>query len=221
MFNDRIDAGRRLGVALERFRGDDPVVVGLPRGGVSVAAEVADALGAPLDVLLVRKLGVPQQPELAMGAIGEGGVVVVHHETVELAGVSPGELAAVERSERVELERRAAAYRPDRPLALDGRTVIVVDDGFATGATARAACAVARRRGAARVVLAVPVAPEGWTERAGDDAHELVALETPSRFVAVGRFYDDFTATTDQEVVDALRRRPGPSTGCTRTQRTV
>src|ERR1019366_2009760 len=159
-FADRVDAGRRLAAKLGPLQGEDLVVVGLPRGGVPVALEVARALDAPLDVIVVRKLGGPVQPELGMGAIGEGGVRVLNAGVVRLARVSSDELATVERRERVELERRARRFRGDRPpVRLDGKTVVVVDDGIATGSTARAACQVARAQGASRIVLAVPVAP--------------------------------------------------------------
>ena len=209
MFIDRIDAGRRLGARLRDLRGEDVVVVGLPRGGVPVAFEVAQALQAPLDVIVVRKLGVPFQPELAMGAIGEDGVRIIDEEIVRLAHVSADELAAVERRERAELERRAERFRVDRDrVPLGGRTVIVVDDGIATGSTARAACQVARAQGAARVVLAVPVAPPDWTARLEHDADELVCLRTPTRFFAIGQWYSDFSQTSDEEVVACLRRTP-------------
>ena len=167
--------------------------------------EVAKALGVPLDVIVVRKLGVPVQPELAMGAIGEDGARFINDEVVRLAHVSPAELADVEARERIELDRRAARFRRARPRRpLDGRTAIVVDDGIATGSTAQAACQVARAHGAARIVLAVPVAPPDWTDRFRDDADELICIETPALFHAVGEFYADFSATTDQEVVDCL-----------------
>lgn len=214
-FVDRNDAGRRLGAALAHLRQESPVVVGLPRGGVPVADQVARALDAPLDVLLVRKLGLPHHPELAMGAIGEGGVEVLDESTVRLAHVSARQLEEVERRERAELQRRAELYRPDGRTPLDGRTVIVVDDGFATGSTALAACAVARAQGARRVVLAVPVAPSDWAERVGDAADELVALDTPARFGAVGQFYVDFSPTSDDEVVERLRRARRDHLGAT------
>ncbi|HEY2723140.1 MAG TPA: phosphoribosyltransferase [Pseudonocardiaceae bacterium] len=206
MFIDRIDAGRRLGERLHHLRGEDVVVAGLPRGGVPVGAQVALALEAPLDVIMVRKLGVPRQPELAMGAIGEGGVRVLSPQAIRRAEVSPAALAAVEERERVELTRRADRFRGDRPrVALVGRTVVVVDDGIATGATARAACQVVRQLGAARVVLAVPVAPEGWARAFEDVADDVVALETPRQFTAIGRCYSDFSQTTDQEVIECLQ----------------
>lgn len=207
MFVDRVDAGRLLGARLGYLRGEDTVVLGLPRGGVPVAFEVARTLGAPLDVIVVRKLGVPFQPELGMGAIGEDDVRVIDEEIVRMAHVSADELAAVEARERAELQRRAERFRGGRVrIPLRGRTVVVVDDGIATGSTARAACQVARAHGAARVVLAVPVAPPDWTERLGRDPDELVCLETPTPFVAIGQWYADFSQTSDQEVVDCLRQ---------------
>lgn len=205
IFSDRIDAGRRLAARLEHLRGDVGVVLGLPRGGVPVAAEVARALGAPLDVIIVRKLGVPFQPELGMGAIGEDGAHVINDEVVRMAGVSAAEIATVETRERAELERRAGRFRRGRPPAiLEGRTVLIIDDGIATGSTATAACQVARSRGAARVILAVPVAPLGWDLDMAGAADELIALETPEPFGAIGRFYQDFSQTTDEEVIACL-----------------
>ncbi|HVM14480.1 MAG TPA: phosphoribosyltransferase family protein [Egibacteraceae bacterium] len=188
-FANRAEAGRRLVERLGHLRGEDVVVLGLPRGGVPVAFEVAQALEAPLDVIVVRKLGVPFQPELAMGAIGEGGVRVLNEEVVGLAGVSAAEVARVEERERAELERRARRLRAGRPrIPLAGRTALIVDDGLATGSTARAACRVARAQGAGRVVLAVPVAPPGWTARLRGDADEFVAVATPGLFFAIGQF---------------------------------
>lgn len=207
MFRDRIDAGVQLAAELGRFGGPDTVVVGLPRGGVPVAAEVARALEAPLDVILVRKLGVPFQPELGMGAIGEGGVRVVNLDIVRMAGVGGSELAAVEASERDELRRRGDLYRQGRArVPLAGRTVVIVDDGVATGSTARAACEVARAEGAGRVVLAVPVAPRDWTHRLAGVADEFVAVTAPHDFSGVGQFYGDFSQTPDSEVIACLRR---------------
>lgn len=206
-FTDRIDAGRRLAAlpALRRYT-RDVVVLGLPRGGVPVAAEVATALGAPLDVLLVRKLGVPVQPELAFGAIGEHGVRVINESVTRYTGLSADDIEAVEARERRELQRRLSRYRAARPaVPLAGRTAIIVDDGVATGSTARAACLIARAQKAARVVLAVPVAPQGWTHLLGDVADDLVCVDTPERFAAIGQFYEDFSATTDEEVRDCLR----------------
>ena len=201
VFRNRRDAGRRLATRLAPWRDDEPIVVGLPRGGVPVAAEVAEALSAPLDVVVVRKLGVPFQPELGMGAIGEDGVRVLNDEVVRAAGVDAAELAEVEALERRELERRARRFRGDRPaLSLAGRTVIVVDDGLATGGTARAAVEVVRAHGARRVVLAVPVAPADTLAALGVVADEVVCLEVPEGFSAVGQWYADFTQTSDAEV---------------------
>jgi predicted phosphoribosyltransferase/dienelactone hydrolase len=208
VFTDRTEAGRRLADRLSDLRAHpDVVVVGLPRGGVPVAAEVAESLGAPLDVIVVRKLGVPFQPELALGAIGEDDVRVVNDDLVRMAGVTEDEIAEVEARERIELDRRAEQFRRGRTrIRLTGRVVVVVDDGVATGSTARAACQVARAEGAARVVLAVPVAPTDWTDRLGDVADELIAVETPTFFMAVGQHYRDFDQTTDDEVIRCLDR---------------
>ncbi|MDF6062549.1 phosphoribosyltransferase family protein [Streptomyces sp. NPDC053741] len=206
-FTDRTDAGRRLSVALRHLGRRDPVVLGLPRGGVPVAYEVAQALGAPLDVIVVRKLGVPYHPELGFGAIGEGGVRVISEEIVRRTGVGEKDLVAVERAEAAELVRRAHAYREGRPrLPLEGRAVVVVDDGVATGATARAACQVVRAQGAAYVVLAVPVAPPDAAARLREDADEVVCLSAPVLFSAVGEWYRDFSQTSDEEVVALLAR---------------
>jgi putative phosphoribosyl transferase len=205
-FLDRIDAGRRLAAGLLRLRGQDVVVLGLPRGGVPVAAEVARGLHAPLDVVVVRKLGVPVQPELGMGAIGEDGVRVINPDVVRMAQVTADELAEVEQRERRELSRRAQRFRGDRPpLPVAGRTVIIVDDGIATGSTARAACQVTRARGAARVVLATPVAPPSAAPALAADADEVICLETPEYFSAIGEWYEDFSQTSDEEVVRLLR----------------
>ncbi|GLX53538.1 putative phosphoribosyl transferase [Streptomyces hygroscopicus subsp. hygroscopicus] len=206
-FADRVEAGERLGARLGFLRGEDVVVLGLPRGGVPVAARVAEALDAPLDVCLVRKLGVPYQPELAMGAIGEDGVRVLNEDVLRATGVRDDELARVEERERRVLAERAERYRGERPsVPLAGRTAVVVDDGVATGSTARVACRVARARGAARIVLAVPVAPRDFARRLGGDADDLVCLDTPWDFAAVGQFYDDFAQTEDAEVTACLRR---------------
>lgn len=207
IFADRVEAGVRLARALDRFRGPDVVVLGLPRGGVPVARQVADALGAPLDVVVVRKLGAPSHPELAMGAIGEGGVRVVSHDIVRSVGATDDDIADVEAVERAELERRSLRFRGDRArVDLTGKTAIVVDDGIATGASARAACQVVRALGAARIVLATPVAPPGLELRFADVADEFVCLDQPRRFSAVGQFYREFDQTTDTEVLAALTR---------------
>jgi putative phosphoribosyl transferase len=212
-FRDRHDAGRRLAAILQPLRDDDVVVVGLPRGGVPVAHEVARSLDAPLDVIVVRKLGVPFQPELAMGAIGEGDVRVLDHDLVARARVSDAALRAVEQRERDVLRSRVEALRRGRSrVDLHGRVAVVVDDGIATGSTARAACEVAHRLGATRVVLAAPVAPAGTTaQQLGAD--QLVCCEMPSSFGAVGSFYRDFTPVTDDEVSTLLRAAPAPGGG--------
>lgn len=204
-FINRVDAGRQLAELLAPWRHESPIVVGLPRGGVPVAAEVAHALRAPLDVIMVRKLGLPHHPELAMGAIGEDGARVLNDDVVRLAGVTEQQISAVESQERIELERRARRYRGERsPEPMSGRIVIIVDDGIATGSTARAACQVARANGAARVVLATPVAPAGWIDRIGDAADDYVAVSTPDPFFAVGQFYVDFSPTSDAQVSSCL-----------------
>ncbi len=193
-------------------------MLGLPRGGVPVAEQVALALRAPLDVILVRKLGVPFQHELAMGAIGEDGIRVLNDEVVRLTGVSAEGVAAVEARERAELHRRALIYRRGGPrISLQDRIAVIVDDGIATGSTARAACQVARAAGARSVVVAVPVAPDDWTSHLRGEADELVCLHATRDFFAVGQFYADFDQISDTEVVACLRRRtagpPPPPAG--------
>jgi putative phosphoribosyl transferase len=211
-FTDRRDAGHQLAQRLEHLRGHDVVVAALPRGGVPVGAEVADHLGAPLDVIIVRKVGVPFQPELAMGAIGEGGVRIMNEAVIRSTRVTAEEWSAVERQEWAELERRAREFRKHRKrVPLTGRTVVIVDDGIATGSTARAACRVARAEGASRVVLAVPVAPEHWERSFRDEADELVSVATPEPFQAVGRWYRDFAQVSDAEVEALLDKRHSES----------
>ncbi|ARQ68560.1 phosphoribosyltransferase family protein [Streptomyces marincola] len=208
IYADRADAGRRLAHELRDLRDQDVVVLGLPRGGVPVAAEVASALHAPLDIEVVRKLGAPAQPEVALGAIAEdSGARVLNERLLRATGTGEEELASVEAAERTELARRARAYRGGRPpLSVAGRTVVIVDDGIATGATARAACRSARQRHAERIVLAVPVAPGGDDGGVRADADAFVCPERPADFMAVGQFYRDFRPTTDDEVVACLRR---------------
>ena len=206
-FNDRRDAGRQLAEAFDGRRLDRPVVLGLPRGGVPVAAELARALDAPLDVLVVRKLGLPHQPEVAMGAIGERGARVLNNDVLRSSGVSDAQLAAVERRERAELEARVSRFRGEAPIIdLAGRTAVIVDDGVATGATARVACRVARELGAASVILATPVgAPDSIAQIAAmPEVDEVLCLSRPRGFMAVGMHYIDFSQTTDAEVQQIL-----------------
>lgn len=208
MFSNRVEAGRRLAEQLTHLGNrDDVVILGLPRGGVPVAYEVATRLHAPLDVIVVRKLGVPYQPELAMGAIGEEGVRILDSRVMSMAGVSEHELEAVERRERAELQRRAELFRKSRPrVELYGKVAVIVDDGIATGSTVKAACRVARGLGAVRIVVAAPVAPIDVAERLAGDADEVIIVEQPASFYAIGQFYLDFNQTTDGEVTALLER---------------
>ena len=205
MYRDRVEAGQRLAERLRHLADLDVVVLGLPRGGVPVAHQVALALGAPLDVIVVRKLGVPQQPELAMGAIGEGGVRFIDSAVLAMAGVGDQLLAQVEAAERVELDRRAQLFRGGHMREpLRGRVAVIVDDGIATGSTATAAALVARELGAARVVVATPVAPNEVPAMLAGVADEVIVVETPSPFYAISQFYRDFSQTTDAEVISIL-----------------
>lgn len=203
-FRDRGDAGRALAARLGHLRAADPVVVGLPRGGVPVAAEVAGALGARLDIVLVRKIGAPDQEELAVGAIGEDGVTVRNDAVLRGLGLSWDDVAGQVRRERAEVRRRAALLRPGPRPDLSDRTVILVDDGIATGATVVAALRVLRGLGTARVVLAVPVAPPESLVALAALADEIVCPSTPERFSSVGQWYDDFTQVPDARVRELL-----------------
>jgi predicted phosphoribosyltransferase/pimeloyl-ACP methyl ester carboxylesterase len=211
LYRDRADAGRELAARLGGLEEERPVVIGLPRGGVPVAAEVAAALGAPLDVVLVRKLGAPFHPELGMGAIGEDGVCILNDNVVRTLGIGPREIEQVAAREQMELERRMALYRGDRPpVPVAGRTVVLVDDGIATGFTAMAAAEVLRRHGAQRIVLAVPVGPPEAAERfAGAAVDEFVCLHAPEWFFSVGGCYERFGQTSDDEVRALLERAHG------------
>lgn len=212
-FDDRSEAGLRLAEALEHYRGKDVVVLALPRGGVPVAAEVAAFLDAPLDLLLVRKIGVPAQPELAMGAVIDGNspLVVRNEDIIRHALVSEKEFDAACREELAEIERRRRAYVGDRPpVDVEGRVAIVVDDGIATGATIRAAIRGLRRRKPSSIVLAVPVAPPDTIEVLRNEADDVVCLEEPAYFHAIGLYYRDFRQLRDQDVIalmDAARAR--------------
>jgi putative phosphoribosyl transferase len=204
-FADRHDAGRRLAALLEPYRHEQAVVVALPRGGVPVAAEVARALDAALDVVVVRKIGAPQNSEYAIGAVAEGGVHVLGRRTGRAADLTGAELDALIVRAECELEARQRRYRGTRrPVALEGRTVIVVDDGLATGRSALAAVRSLRRRGAARVILAAPVASREAVGLLGEAADEVVCVEIPANLWAVGAWYVDFRATTDEEVAALL-----------------
>jgi putative phosphoribosyl transferase len=204
-FRDRFHAGRRLAVRLTHLSDERPVVVGLPRGGVPVAAEIAAVLRAPLDIVLVRKIGAPDRLELAVGAVGEDGVTVRNAALLRDLGLTWEELGGQVAHERAEIARRAVSLRPGGPrLSLRERTVVVVDDGIATGATVLAAIRVVRRLGAARIVLAVPVAPADALPRLGEVADEVVCAHAPIRFLSVGQWFEDFTQVTDAEVRDLL-----------------
>jgi putative phosphoribosyl transferase len=204
-FRDRHDAGRRLAALLMQLRPERPVVLGIPRGGVPVAAEVARALGAPLDVTVVRKIGAPQNPEYAIGAVAEGGVHVLSEEAARALGLGEAQRATLVARGEEELRARLRRYRGARPpLAVAGRTAIVVDDGLATGRTALAAVRSVRRRGAARVVLAAPVCARRPAQQLSDEADEVACVELPSDLWAVGYWYADFTPTSDEEVAALL-----------------
>ncbi|MGH7159145.1 MAG: phosphoribosyltransferase [Acetobacteraceae bacterium] len=215
-FTDRADAGRRLAEPLLRFKDQRPVVLALPRGGVPVGYEIARALAAPLDVVLVRKLGAPSQTELAIGAIALGSepVIVTDPHLIATLGIPERELAAIEARERHELARRRDVFRAGRPpLEVAGRTAILVDDGIATGATMRAALRATRSGHPAYLVLAVPVAPPEALDALAVEADEIVCLHQPRWFLAVGRFYRHFPQLQDREVVDLLGRARAPGAG--------
>ncbi len=208
LFLDRSDAGRKLASALSRYAGDPNVqVLGLPRGGVPVAFEVAQALRAPLDVFIVRKLGVPSQPELAMGAVASGGVRVLNQEVIAQLGIPPSVVDHVAAVEQIEIERRERSYRESRPTPdLAGKIVILVDDGLATGSTMRAAAGAVRLLRPASTVIAVPVAAATTLEVLSGEADHIFCLATPNQFFAVGQWYKNFAQTSDDEVRELLAR---------------
>jgi predicted phosphoribosyltransferase len=210
LFDDRRDAGRRLGEKLVHYEGrSDVIVLALPRGGVPVGLEVAVAIDAPLDVFLVRKLGFPGHEEYAMGAIASGGIRVVDEALLQAAGVPGSVVARVVEKEERELRRRERLYRGGLPaIEVAGRTAILVDDGLATGSSMRAAAEAVRERGAARIVVAVPVGPRETVHNLSRVADEVVCLSMPEPFLAVGRFYWNFDQTTDEEVIELLSRAP-------------
>jgi putative phosphoribosyl transferase len=211
MFADREDAGRQLAANLADLAGQDVVVLGIPRGGVEVGAVVADALGAPLDVVIPRKVGAPGNPELGIGAVAED-VEVLDERLIRVLGVSQDYLRQEIAAQQEEIRRRSAAYRGNRPpVPLQGKVAVVVDDGVATGGTAAAALRWARARGAARVILAVPVAPAEAVGRLRQEADEVRVLATPEPFYAVGQWYDFFPQVSDERVVELLRARSGGS----------
>lgn len=205
MFRDRADAGRVLAARLARFDDDTVTVLAMPRGGVPVAAEVARSLDAPMDVIGVRKLGAPMQPELAVGAIAEGGVRILDGRAIRMLGIDDATIEAIEARERVELQRQVRAYRGDRDMpTLSGRTVIVVDDGLATGSSARVACRAVRQHRPRWLVLAVPVASGAAVESLRSEADDVVSAEIPPNFTAVGLWYRDFAQVTDEDVMALL-----------------
>jgi putative phosphoribosyl transferase len=212
-FPNRSEAGRFLATKLSRYSGrDDVIVLGLPRGGVPVAYEVAQALRVPLDVFIVRKLGVPGFEELAVGAIASGGVRVLNEDVASALPNADEIIEAVTQREMVELERRESEYRDGRPAPeISGKIVILIDDGLATGATMRAAVKALRQRGAAKIVVAVPVGPPDTCREFEGEADEVVCASAPEFFQAVGQYYEDFSQTSDEEVRDLLARAASPS----------
>jgi len=214
-FENRVDAGRRLAQSLKGYAGrKDVIVLGIPRGGVPVAFEIARALQAPLDIFLSRKLGVPGQEELAFGALATGGVRILDQDLVQELNISEPEIERITGTVRKELERRERVYRGTRPpLQVEGKTVILVDDGIATGSSMRAAVHALRQMKPSRIVVAVPVAPIQTCNRLKLEVDELVCLSSPDFFWAIGQFYEDFSQISDEEVTELLHRaaqQPAP-----------
>lgn len=213
-FSDRIDAGRQLARALSKYKGQPVCVYALPRGGVQVAAEIAEALAAPLDLLLVRKIGATMQPELAIGAVVDGGapIVVRNEEVIRMTGTREAEFDQICKQELAEIERRRRRYLQDRPASNpSGKIAIVVDDGIATGATMRAALQATRKRAPKKLVLAVPVAAADSLDSLRTEVDEVVCLEVPEYFGALGAFYQDFHQLSDEDVIETLKRFPAKS----------
>lgn len=209
IFKDRVDAGKQLTELLRPLKAKNPVVLGLPRGGVPVAYEVAKALKLPIDVIIVRKLGVPSQPELAFGAIGENHTKYVNQDIIAELGVSQQIQMTVEAHESEEIRKRASRFRQNRkPIDIQNRTVIIVDDGIATGATIFVACLVAKGRGAREIIAAAPVATRESLKKLSTIADKCLVLDTPENFFAVGQWYEDFSTTTDEEVVRIMQEAP-------------
>jgi len=219
IYRDRRDAGQRLARELARYKKDEPVVLALPRGGVVVAAEIADALDAPLDLILVRKIGVPYQPELAMGALVDGRRphIIRNDDIIAYSGISEEDFDRVCKAELSEIDRRGKLYLADRPRAnVTGRVVIVVDDGIATGATTRAALEAIREQRPKWLVLAVPVAPTSTLDELSGLPDEIVCLQSHEPFYAIGLYYDDFRQVSDREVIDILSNARKPEAAISR-----
>ncbi len=212
IFRDRAEAGQLLATNLEKFRGEDPVILALPRGGLPIGYEVAKALDAPLDIVLVRKIGTPGSPELAAGAIvdGEKPELILNKDVVKLYNIPDKYIEDRKKQQLKEIERRRELYLAGRPpLKVEGRSVIIVDDGIATGSTIRAAVHALKHKKPKRVVVAVPVAPPDTAKKLEEEADEVICLDMPSPFLSISAFYQDFTQLTDEDVVDTLKEKNG------------
>ncbi len=210
LFSDRREAGALLAEKLEKYKGSDAIVLALPRGGVPVAYEVSTALKLPLDVFIVRKLGAPGNPELAMGAIAQGGVIVLNDDVIGGLRINESSIMKVSESERNELSRRELLYRKDaQPQIIKEKTIIIIDDGLATGASMKAAVKALRKMGASRIIVSIPVAPRSSCEELLEEADEVICYSTPDYFSSVGEWYEDFTQTTDEEVRLLLEKAHG------------